>query len=115
MDVELTKDAEYLLCSLYKTYVQKLKDGISKSNAKNSGSSATIQQNIFPKWSIEDVDETCRELNRAGMLDCMYADNTVYISTLSDKGIIYMEKRFANNIDNVLEYLSKIKACIPFL
>lgn len=55
MDIELTKDSDYLLCSLYKSYLQKRNSGITKSQAKNVGSAEDIQQEFFPNWSL-DVD-----------------------------------------------------------
>lgn len=115
MDIELTKDSDYLICKLYESYLEKRSQQVPKYNAKIMGSSQNIQETVFPKWSCEDVDETCRELDRAGLLQCHYADNSVYTSILSDKGIIYMEHRFKNNINSILEYISKIKDCIPFI
>lgn len=111
MSIQLTKDSDVLICLMYKHYCTQLKNGVSRANAKMFGSSKTIQQTIAPKWSFEDVDEICRELNRAGLLTCSYADDVVDEPRLSDEGIIYMENRFKNKLDDVLNYLSKI----PFL
>lgn len=114
-EIKLTKDSDYLLCSLYKNYLEKRSNGIPKSQASYAGSSEDMQSNFFPKWCLEDVDETCRELDRAGMLYCLYADNVVYESTLSDQAIIYMENRFENKVNRVLDYILKIKSMIPFI
>lgn len=113
MDMKLTKDSDALICLLYKYYCQKCKGGTSKSEAKFLGSSKVIQKTIAPKWSFDDVDETCRELSRAKLLECFYADDVVYESWLSDNGIIYMENRFKDGLDSVLEYLDKIKNLLP--
>ena len=113
MDIQLTKDADALICLLYKQYCQKLKDGVPKTQAKMFGSSEDIHKTIAPKWTFEDVDETCRELSRAGLLECRYADNIVWFAQLSDTGIIYMKNRFKNNLDNVLDYLNKIRNILP--
>lgn len=113
--IQLTKDSDYLLCMLYKSYLEQRSSGIPKARAACVGSSVDIQRNIFPKWCLDDVDATCRELDRAGMLHCLYADNIVYIATLSDQAIIYMENRFENKVNRVLDYIKKIKSMIPFI
>ena len=111
-DVTLSKDADALICAIYKVYLQRRKDGASKADARLLGGSDSIQEKIIPKWSFSDVDETCRELGRAGMLDCFYADDVVYIANLSDAGIIYMEQRFKNGLTDVLNYPEKIKSIL---
>ena len=108
-DINLTKDSDALICAIYKDYLEKRKNGISKNNCKHIGSSEDIQKTIVPEWSFEDVEETCRELSRANLLDCNFADNIVYDSYLSDTAIIYMENRFKNGLSEVLDYFQKIK------
>lgn len=106
--IELTKDSDALICLLYKAYCEKRENGILKSDAKFMGNSATIQASIVPKWTLVDTDETCRELHRAGLLDCDYADDVVCRSLLSDSSIIYMETRFERNVNKLLEYIKKL-------
>ncbi|RNB90226.1 hypothetical protein EDM59_01720 [Brevibacillus nitrificans] len=115
LDTNLTRDADALICLLYKHYCLKKKDGMSKAQAKMFGSSVDIQQNIIPNMSHADVDETCKELGRAGLLDNLYADDIAYVVILSDSAVVYMENRFKNGLDSVLDYLSKIKGLIPFI
>ncbi|KIP21099.1 hypothetical protein JV16_01593 [Anoxybacillus ayderensis] len=113
VDIQLTKDADALICLLYKQYCAKLKDGVPKSQAKMFGSSEDIHQTIAPKWSFENVDETCRELHRAGLIECRYGDDIVWFVQLSDLGVIYMENRFKEGLKSVLEYLNKIRNVLP--
>jgi hypothetical protein len=113
MDIRLTKDSDALICLLFKQYCQKRKDGVPKVDAKDFGSSRDIHQTIAPKWSFEDVDETCWELDRAGLLECFKADMIAYYVHLSDTGIIYMENRFKNGLKDILEYLEKIRGLLP--
>lgn len=108
MDVQLTKDSNKLLCILYKTYLQRIKDGTDKYYAKSFGSSHKINNMMIPEWSIYKIDETCRELDRSGFLECGYYDGHVFRSTLNDDAIIYMEQRFKNGVKEFLEYFSKI-------
>lgn len=115
MGVQLSKDADALLCLIYKHYLMRRKDGLSKSDAKSVGGSSNIHETISPKMSLEDVDETCRELHRVGLLNCFFADDCVYASSLNDSAIVYMENRFSNGLKSVLDYIDKIKSAIPFL
>jgi len=112
MNVELTKDAEYMLCALYKDYKEKRKNREDKASAKYVGSAERIHKDLMSEWSFEDVDETCRELSRAGYLNCQFADNVTWQSNLTDEAIIYMENRFVNGLTGVLDYMAKIKAAI---
>ncbi|MCY8562173.1 hypothetical protein P9D51_23100 [Bacillus sonorensis] len=115
MEVTLTKDADALVCILYKKYCQDLKDGTPKAQAKLLGGSKEIFETLVPQWSFEDVDETCRELDRSGLVGCRYNDNIVSQVWFTDTGIIYMENRFKNGLNDVLDYLGKIKGLIPFI
>ena len=109
-DINLTRDSDKLICALYKKYLEQRKHGVSKSEAKYFGSAIDIQKTIFPQWSLEDVEETCRELDRAQLLSSvLYVDDTCDKIELSDKAIIYMENRFGNTIDKIVDYISKLK------
>ncbi|SEA50160.1 hypothetical protein SAMN04515656_11230 [Eubacterium aggregans] len=112
-ETQLTRDADTLLCLMYKQYKESRNSGISKRNAKHLGSCDDIHSNLPLSWSVSDVFETCCELSRCDFLVCTFADDTVYDSWLSDAGIIYMESRFKNNLNSLLEYITKIIGCIP--
>lgn len=113
MSSKLTKDSDALICLLYKNYCQQRKNGVSKANARLFGGSDDIQKDIAPKWSFENVDETCRELHNANLIGCSYYDNVAQNVWLTDNGIIYMENRFKDGLKEVLDYLGKIKDIIP--
>lgn len=114
-DVKLTKESDFLICLMYKTYLDNRNKRVPKAIAKRIGSSKNIHETLLPEWLWEDVDETCLELSRANLLKCFSADDCVLASHLTDDGIIYMENRFKNNTNSVLEYLAKIKSAIPFI
>lgn len=104
--MELTKDSDKLICLMYKDYLEKRKSGITKSIAKNFGSSHDIHRRLCPKWIFEDVDDTCRELSRAGFIDCIWADNIAFHVRISDSAIMYLENRFKNGLLDVLNFLT---------
>lgn len=114
VDYLLTKDAEKLISLLYDVYLEKRENGKSKACAKQFGGSNLIKEKLLINWSIADIDEICRELNRAGLLNCTYANNTVYLASLSDEGISYLEKRFKNGLKDVIQFLASIGAVLPF-
>lgn len=111
MDVSLTKDSEKLLCAMYRDYLEKRKSGISKSKANFFESSHVLHENLLPVWSFQDVDDTCRELSRSGLIQCHWADNIAVFISISDIGISYMENRFKNGLKEVGEFLSNF---LPF-
>ena len=113
MDVMLTRDSDALLCLIYKNYLKQLKDNVSKTDAKWFDGYLEIQKSIAPKWTPDRVDETLRELSRANMLQTQSYDNHIGTVILSDLGIIYMENRFKNGLDEVLKYLTTIAAILP--
>lgn len=115
MATELTKNSDALLCKIYKIYLEDLNNGTPMSKAKMIGSSKVIFDKLAPNWNFEDVDEICRELDRANFLHCMYADDVVYFAQLTDSAIIHMENRFKNGLKDILQHLNDIKSIIPFI
>lgn len=108
-NLKLSKDADALICLIYKHYLDLRNDGISKSEAKLLGSSENLNTIIIPEWSFDDVDDTCRELDRANFLSIIYASDTCSEIFLTDDGIVYMENRFQDKIKNLIDYIAVIK------
>lgn len=106
-DVKLSKDADTLICLIYKYYLELCGTGIPKSKAKFLGSSHEIHENIIPEWNFDDVDSTCNELGKNQLLDISPYNNICGIVNLSDNGIVYMENRFSDKIEKVVDYISK--------
>lgn len=108
-NIKLTKDADALICLIYKYYLELHDIGFSKADAKILGSSEEILQNIIPEWTFNDVDDTLRELDRAGLLSILYAEDICYEVILNDEAIIYMENRFSKKINDIIKYIELIK------
>lgn len=113
-EIRLTKDADALICVLYKEYLERRRSGTPREHAKYFGSSKSIHENLMSKWSFEDVDKTCRELAEANLLECFCADNTVSESVVSDLGISYMENRFGRKFYDILSCLERIRSLLPW-
>ena len=93
-----------LLALLYKSYKNALKSGESSLNARTLGSIESIQKKT---GCIKDVLEICKELSRAEMIQCLFADNTIYTSTLTPKAIAYMENRPKSIVLFITDLISK--------
>lgn len=102
----MTKDSEKLLCLMYKHYLSRIKDGISKAGAKSFGGLGVICA-LVPNEKSENVLETCRELGRSGMLRNTYASNTIYRSIITDEAIEFMENRLKNGLKDISSFLSQ--------
>lgn len=109
-EITLSKDADYLICVIYKYYLELHDNGISKSEAKNF-ENIEIVHSLVPDWSLDDINDTCLELSNNGLL----IKQKKYISehydrfSLSDVGIVYMENRFSNKLNKLIDYISKLK------
>jgi len=108
----LTKDAEYLFCVLYREYKDRRANGINKATAKFFGGSEDIYNSFFAEWNVEDIDETCRELDRCGFITCNYADDMAQDLFIEDKGIVYMENRFKNTTKELIDAISKLRSLL---
>lgn len=99
----ITKDADKLACSLYKTYLMRRRNGIDKTNAKHYSYAEIKSLKPFNTWNDADTKETIAELSRANFgkmyLDCSFMAN--------DEFIIYMENRFKNGFKEVSEFISQ--------
>ena len=103
----LSKDAKKMLYVIYKEYLSKRKNNISKSKSKIIGSALNIQQHLFKNWTLEDVEETMRELDRNKFLDYLYADNTIHFSKLTDYAIATMENQKKEIFLNITDFITK--------
>lgn len=113
-EIKLTKDGDALICALYKELLQRRKAGKPKREARFFIDSKWIHANLAVKWSFEDVDDTCRELSIAGLIDCLYADDVASYVSISDRGIAYMENRFSDGVDTFFSYIERIRSILPW-
>ena len=111
MQIELTRDAYKLLVLLYKRYLERRSEGVSKSLARRFGNVEDVRCQLLLSDQPDDVLETLRELSRSKMIFCVYGDDSVVFFDLTDQAIIAMENRFRNGVSDVLDFIGKI----PFL
>ena len=101
--MELTKDADKMICVIYKSFLQERKSGHSKAEARRFSKDELKSFPDFESWHPQDITDTLLEIGRKGFVK-------IYIGgdfELSDPGIIYMENRFKNGILEVTDFISK--------
>lgn len=111
MEIQLTKDADKLICLIYKDYLNRRDKGKDKSSAKAYPERSDWPKSLTDSFTEADVRDTLRELKSAGLVrSYLYGG-----FALTDKAIVYMETRFPNGISQVLEWMGKFKGAIPFM
>lgn len=105
----MTHEAEFLLCRMYQAFLSRRKSGINKATAKYFYDISEMHEALAPEMTMDDIVETLRELDRAGMVHNFYADNTVQFSCFSDTGLVVMEDRFANKVEKVLDTILTLR------
>jgi len=113
VEIQLTKDAEFLLCIMYEAYKARRKNGMSSFDAKTFGSSEDIREDCIPEWSTDDIDDAARALQENGLLCALFVDGgELGESLLSDDGIAYMENRFTNRLDKLVLRIATLRSAI---
>ncbi len=101
--IELTKDADKLLCYIYKEYLEKIKLGNIKTEANHFDRNIFTENKILSKCNPTDLDFNLLELGQNKLV-------TIYIGStfeLTTQGIIYMESRFENKVDKLTDFIAK--------
>ena len=91
-DNGLTRDTKNFFKAIYQEYVKRRKNGILRSEAIQFGNSQILSEML--NIPFDDVECCSRELHKFGLLKCDWADNMVFFSYLTEKGIKYGEDNF---------------------
>ena len=105
---DLTNGARKTLAILYRAYTEKLKNNCDIFTSSIFGSSVSIQKNLMPNSTPENVDHWCRELHRNGYLNCLFANNIASETLLTDQAIREMENRFRKGAKEVTDFIAKL-------
>lgn len=100
---ELTKDADKMLCIIYKQYLSKIQNGNSKTASNEFEEDFYKDDKLLSNWHPDDVTTTLLELGRKSYLK-------IYIGgsfNLTDRAIIYMENRFKKGLTELIDFISK--------
>ncbi len=99
----LTKDADKIICCIYKEYLERRKSESSKSEAKEFEDNFYQDIKSIANWDCNDISDTLRELQNAGFLK-VYITNDF---SINDEAIVYMENRFKNGLAELTDFISK--------
>ena len=100
----MTKDADKMLCCLYREYLNRINAGSSKTSARQFTTEYITSDDILSKWHPDDVDTVKKELSRTGYLKTYVSGKYLF----TDEGIAYMENRFKNNLNEVIDFIAKL-------
>ncbi|MBR1740236.1 MAG: hypothetical protein IJ737_08075 [Ruminococcus sp.] len=99
----ITKDAENVICYLYKIYLDRRKDNISRDEAAFFEEEFFYSDKKLSKISASDLDSYFCELKENGYIKYDVCGNV----EIKNEAIVYMENRFKNNILALLDIVSK--------
>lgn len=105
---DLTKDADLLVCCIYKEYLSRRKSGISKDDASLFENDISTISDRISSWSKEDIYDTLSELEETVFIK-IYIDGSFKITK---ELVIYMENRFKNGLNEVMDFISNLP--LPF-
>ena len=98
----LSRDAEKMICVLYRAYLERRKAKIPKAAAREFSDFEQAQLDGIADWLDADRTETAHELKQAGFVK-RYIEGSV---VLEDAAIIFMENRFKNGLAEVIGFLA---------
>lgn len=101
--LELTKDADKVICCIYKEYLEKRKSGMSKSQAKEFDGNFYRNVKALSKWNDADVSDTLQELHDKKLI----FKNVFGDFELLDSAVTYMENRFKKGLEEITDFISK--------
>ena len=96
-NVLLTKSTDKVLCQLYKEYLSRIKNNISKSNALVFDTTSISQL-----FGNQDIDFEISELKKNSLIEAWITGEVL----LRSEAIVYMENRFKNNVKELAEFIS---------
>ncbi len=100
---ELTKDADKLICCIYKEYLEKRKSGVSKSQSKEFDGNFYLNVKTLSRWNSADISDTLQELHDKELI----FKNVIGDFELLDSAISYMENRFKKGLEEITDFISK--------
>lgn len=106
---ELTNETKFVLQTLYKEYLDRINNGISKIQAKEFKYAQFVYDELFSEMLYDDFYESIKELNDLGFLECTPGNDTMVEIFLSNKSIAEMENRFAKNIKKIISSINELK------
>ena len=109
-NIRLTDEADLMLCTLYKAFKDNRANGEDRYEARIFGGSETLQILYFQSWPIGDIDDIAWELSKNKLLTVNNGDNSVQDCALTTDAISYMEHRFGDKLEALLQRITALRA-----
>lgn len=109
MEISLTKEAEYLLCSLYSAYRARLKT-MSNELAPIFGPPEVIQSELCNDWSESEIIDAAFELSSFGLVLLSFGDDSFDTLILKSAAISMMEHRYGDKLDKLLSRIAALRS-----
>lgn len=106
MDSQLTKDAEFMILSLYRVYLERIRDGELKRKAAEFMDYSYLQSELFPTWPAPDITSTASELNEKGYIK-KYRNLGGIV--LQPSGIAFCENAYGVSLSGILDAILKLR------
>lgn len=103
VEISITKDSDQMLCSLYKEFLKRRKDGFPKADARHFADGTIPKIPPLDSWPDADISDAMLELSRANLLRITIGGDC----DLKDEAIFFMENRFKNGLKDVLSFLAQ--------
>ena len=100
----LTKNAYRALCLIYKAFLNRTKQGVSRRSAILFLDYSIFKDENLYNSNTTDFRAALNELKRARYID-LYVDDGF---KLLDSGIALMENRFKDGLSEVIDFITKI-------
>ena len=102
------KDGDKLLSIIYKSFLERRKQGFSKADAAFFEDGYFSSDTYLSKWNVDDLLDAIGHLHDLVMFKRYKNDNF----KLTEMGINYMENRFKDRLDSIIDYISKLTQII---
>lgn len=99
----ISKDSYNVLCIIYKIYLDRRNQGLSKSEAIMFDDPDNLINEYSIKINSDDFRYALKELKENGYLK-LYIDDSF---ELNNDAVVFMENRFKKGISEVLDVVSK--------
>lgn len=107
--IQLSNDADILICQIYKEYLARIKQGIPRSEAREFDPG--WMEDLFPRTPRQEIFDYLEEISDA----FGFSIDMTGAFSLNSQVIVYMENRFTNGIKDIVEWAGRIKGAIPFV
>lgn len=107
--MELTKNADKVLCVIYKIYLKRIKDGVGMEKASLFEYDFTKEDKAFTKMEESAIFMALSELGDAGYIR-RYTDGGFL---LNRSAVVKMENRFSDGMKEVLSYIESVFNVLP--